>query len=124
MGGREIGREGHFKEGTLRRTLASLQYTAHKTTHNATIATLLVQIQNCGIRHVTVPIATRILIANVRHIGLSNIWRCCSLRGFRSYIITVLDYALALLWRSLVTIAMQRRAVDPSIVNGYINSVL
>ena len=26
----------------------------------------------CGIRHVTVPIATRILIANVRHIGLSN----------------------------------------------------
>ena len=29
--------------------------------------------RNCGIRHVTVPIATRILIANVRHIGLSNI---------------------------------------------------
>ena len=28
---------------------------------------------NCGIRHVTVPIATRILIANVRHIVLSNI---------------------------------------------------
>ena len=28
---------------------------------------------NCGIRHVIVPIATRILIANVRHIGLSNI---------------------------------------------------
>ena len=28
---------------------------------------------NCGIRHVTVPIATMILIANVRHIGLSNI---------------------------------------------------
>ena len=28
---------------------------------------------NCRIRHVTVPIATRILIANVRHIGLSNI---------------------------------------------------
>ena len=27
---------------------------------------------NCGIRHVTVPIATRILIANVRHIGVSN----------------------------------------------------
>ena len=27
----------------------------------------------CGIRHVTVPIATRILIANVRHIGVSNI---------------------------------------------------
>ena len=30
-------------------------------------------IANCGIRHLTVPIATRILIANVRHIGLSNI---------------------------------------------------
>ena len=30
-------------------------------------------IGNCGIRHVTVPIATRILIANVRHIGVSNI---------------------------------------------------
>ena len=28
---------------------------------------------NCGIRHVIVPIATRILIANVRHIGVSNI---------------------------------------------------
>ena len=28
---------------------------------------------NCGIRHVTVPIVTRILIANVRHIGVSNI---------------------------------------------------
>ena len=28
---------------------------------------------NCGIRHVTVPIATRILIANVRHIEVSNI---------------------------------------------------
>ena len=28
---------------------------------------------NCGIRHVTVPLATRILIANVRHIGVSNI---------------------------------------------------
>ena len=27
---------------------------------------------NCGIRHVTVPIETRILIANVRHIGVSN----------------------------------------------------
>ena len=33
----------------------------------------LVVARNCGIRHVTVPIATRILIANVRHIGLSNI---------------------------------------------------
>ena len=28
---------------------------------------------NCGIRHVTVPTVTRILIANVRHIGVSNI---------------------------------------------------
>ena len=31
------------------------------------------QERNCGIRHVTVPLATRILIANVRHIGVSNI---------------------------------------------------
>ena len=30
------------------------------------------KLTNCGIRHVTVPIATRIVIANVRHIGLSN----------------------------------------------------
>ena len=30
-------------------------------------------VTNCGIRHVTVPIATRISIANVRHIGLYNI---------------------------------------------------
>ena len=30
-------------------------------------------LRNCGIRHVTVPLATRILIANVRHIGVSNI---------------------------------------------------
>ena len=49
----EIGREGKFKGATLRRTLASgsrpIQYTAHKTTHNATlaIATLVLQIQNC-----------------------------------------------------------------------------
>ena len=28
---------------------------------------------NCRIHHVTVPIATRILIANVRQIGLSNV---------------------------------------------------
>ena len=34
---------------------------------------ILLRKGNCGIRHVTVPIATRILIANVRHIGLSNI---------------------------------------------------
>ena len=32
-----------------------------------------ISLANCGIRHVTVPIATSILIANVRHIGLSNI---------------------------------------------------
>ena len=31
------------------------------------------QVSNCRIHHVTVPIATRILIANVRHIGLSNV---------------------------------------------------
>ena len=34
---------------------------------------LVCMISNCGIRHVTVPLATRILIANVRHIGVSNI---------------------------------------------------
>ena len=28
---------------------------------------------NCRIHHVTIPIATRILIANVRQIGLSNV---------------------------------------------------
>ena len=33
----------------------------------------LKELTNCGIRHVTVPIETRILIANVRHIGVSNI---------------------------------------------------
>ena len=43
----QIGREGKFKGGTLRRTLASIQYTAHKTTHNAAIATLVLQIQHC-----------------------------------------------------------------------------
>ena len=48
MGGREIGMEGNFKESTLMRTLACIQYTAHKTTHNAAlaIASLLLQIQN------------------------------------------------------------------------------
>ena len=35
--------------------------------------TLRNNMENCGIRHVTVPKATRLLIANVRHIGLSNI---------------------------------------------------
>ena len=34
---------------------------------------IMYQLINCGIRHVTVPMATSILIANVRHIGLSNI---------------------------------------------------
>ena len=34
---------------------------------------LFIPVNNCGIRHVTVPLATRILIANVRHIGVSNI---------------------------------------------------
>ena len=48
MGGREIGQEGNFKGGTLRRTLATIiQHTVHKTTHNATIAALFLQIQNC-----------------------------------------------------------------------------
>ena len=42
-GGRET-----IKGGTLRRTLASIQYTAHKTTHNAALAleTLVLQIKN------------------------------------------------------------------------------
>ena len=31
------------------------------------------RMMNCRIHHVTVPIATRILIANVRQIGLSNV---------------------------------------------------
>ena len=31
------------------------------------------KIFNCRIHHVTVPIATRILIANVRQTGLSNV---------------------------------------------------
>ena len=54
VGGKEIGREGNFNGGTLRRTLASrpIQYTAHKTTHNAAlaIASLVLQIiikKNC-----------------------------------------------------------------------------
>ena len=38
MGGREIRIEGNFKGGTLRRRLASILYTAHKTTHNAALA--------------------------------------------------------------------------------------
>ena len=49
VGGREIGRDGNFKGCTLWRTLTSIQYTAHKTTHNAALAitTLVLQIQNC-----------------------------------------------------------------------------
>ena len=35
---------GNYKGGTLRRTLASTQYTAHKTTQNATS---VLQIQKC-----------------------------------------------------------------------------
>ena len=49
MGGRDIGREENFKGCTLMRTLARIEYTAHKTTHNTAlaIATLVLQIQNC-----------------------------------------------------------------------------
>ena len=49
--GREEGTEqvaeGNFKGGTLRRTLVSIQYTAHKTTNNAALApeTLVLQIK-------------------------------------------------------------------------------
>ena len=48
MGGREMGTEGNFKGGTLRRTLASIQCTTLKPTHDAAlaIATLVLQIQN------------------------------------------------------------------------------
>ena len=34
---------------------------------------MTINLINCRIHHVTVPIATRILIANVRQIGLSNV---------------------------------------------------
>ena len=34
VGGREIGREGNIKRGTLMRTLASIQYTAVSTQNN------------------------------------------------------------------------------------------
>ena len=47
----EPGREGDFMGVTLRRKLASIQYTAHKTTHihnvALAIATLVLQIQIC-----------------------------------------------------------------------------
>ena len=50
VGGIETGKEGNFKRGTPRRKLASIQYTAHKITHNAAlaIATLELQIQVNG----------------------------------------------------------------------------
>ena len=43
----EIG-EGNFKGGTLRRTLANIQNTMHKTTHNAALAleTLVLPMKN------------------------------------------------------------------------------
>ena len=44
----EIGMEGNFKGGTLRRTLANIQYTVHTTTYNAVLAleTLVLQMKN------------------------------------------------------------------------------
>ena len=36
-GGKDIEREGNFKICTLMRTLTNIQYTLHKTTHNATL---------------------------------------------------------------------------------------
>ena len=48
-GGRKgQGRKGNFKEGTLGRTLASIQHTGHKTTHNLALAleTLVLQTKN------------------------------------------------------------------------------
>ena len=38
MGGREIGREGNFKGGTLRRTQGSIQYTAVSAPNNTNVA--------------------------------------------------------------------------------------
>ena len=48
VAGREIGREGNFKGGTPRRTLANIQDTVHKTTHNAALVleTLVLQMKN------------------------------------------------------------------------------
>ena len=47
-GGREIGTEGNFHGCTLMRTLANIQYTLHKTTHNAALAveTLVLEMKN------------------------------------------------------------------------------
>ena len=47
-GGSEGGTERHVKGCPLRRTLASIQHTVHKTTHNAALAieTLVLQINN------------------------------------------------------------------------------
>ena len=62
-----------FSNATLTRNLKRNDVTcAALIGHNSNAAPGCGSI-NCGIRHVTVPIATRILIANVRHIGLSNI---------------------------------------------------
>ena len=36
--GRKIGKDVNFNGGSLNRTLASIQYTEHKTTHNAALA--------------------------------------------------------------------------------------
>ena len=38
MRGRKIGKDVNFNGGSLRRTLASIQYTGHNTTHNAALA--------------------------------------------------------------------------------------
>ena len=57
---------------TSHRQHSGISYTAENI-HNTDVIISQIIMVNCGIRHVTVPIATRILIANVRHIGLSNI---------------------------------------------------
>ena len=44
----EEGREGNFKGGILRRTLASIQRTKQDPTWSHTIATSVLQIQNCN----------------------------------------------------------------------------
>ena len=53
--------------------MSHIRVTREYKLHGLSELTKLDKSCNCGIRHVTVPIATRILIANVRHIGLSNI---------------------------------------------------
>ena len=51
VGGREIEREGNFKGCTPMRTLTNIQYTLHKSTHNAAfvIETLILEMKNSAL---------------------------------------------------------------------------